>query len=150
MQHTNEWIDEPNGVGDVPYLEEAHTVSEYPVIVTLENHCTRKKRDDMAKIIQEELGKKLYIPPSSRTEVWPSPASLKGRVIIRDKLKHKQDGKLKKGLEAEASSVTPGVLKSAAEAEETAGTDLLIPDDEDEDDGRAHGPFTRVFAQLKV
>ena len=70
--------------------QDAHTVSEYPVIITLENHCSRNKRAEMAKLVHEELGNKLYIPSSSRTEQWPSPSSLQGRILIRDKLKHKQ------------------------------------------------------------
>jgi len=41
--------------------EEAHTVSEYPVIITLENHCTSVKRNDMAVIIKEELSGKAQI-----------------------------------------------------------------------------------------
>lgn len=71
-------------------VQNAHTVSEYPVIITLENHCSRKKRNQMAKILQEEIGEKLFIPTSSPKQKWPSPSSLKGRIIIRDKLKHRQ------------------------------------------------------------
>jgi phosphatidylinositol phospholipase C delta len=70
--------------------KDAHTVSDYPVIVTLENHCSREKRTEMAQILQEELKEKLSIPTSPNLNKWPSPASLKGRVVIRDKLKHKQ------------------------------------------------------------
>jgi len=69
--------------------EEAHTVSEYPVIVTLENHCSLRKREEMAHILAEELREKLSIPAGFNMNGWPSPASLKGRVIIRDKLKYK-------------------------------------------------------------
>ena len=122
--------------------EDAHTVSQYPLIVTLENHCSRKKRDLMAKILQEELGEKLYVPPTSRVEKWPSPASLKGRVVIRDKTKHKQDKK-KKGLTAEASSIGPR-LTAAADVDDiklTDGNDRgdddnddVIPDEEEDDD----------------
>ena len=82
---------------------DAHTVSEYPVIVTLENHCSVAKRAEMADILKEELGDKLAVPASGNMAAWPSPASLRGRVIIRDKLKHKQDKK--KG--AGAASETP-------------------------------------------
>ena len=70
--------------------KDAHTVSDYPVIVTLENHCSREKRTELAQILQEELKEKLSIPNSPKLNKWPSPASLKGRVVIRDKLKHKQ------------------------------------------------------------
>jgi len=68
--------------------DEAHTVSDYPVIITLENHCSLKKREEMAQILTAELREKLSIPAGSNVNQWPSPASLKRRVIIRDKLKH--------------------------------------------------------------
>ena len=76
----------------------AHVASEYPVIVTLENHASRETRAVMAKIIRETFGDKLWTPPAKSEspdsfvlERWPSPAELKGKVIIRDKVKHKQD-----------------------------------------------------------
>ena len=96
---------------------DAHTVSEYPVIVTLENHCSVAKRAEMADILKEELGDKLAVPASGNMAAWPSPASLRGRVIIRDKLKHKQDKK-----------------KGAGAASETPAAEEEIPDDDDDDD----------------
>ena len=83
---------------------DAHTVSEFPVIVTLENHCCVAKRDEMAQILKDCLGAKLAIPASDKMSKWPSPASLKNKVIIRDKLKHKQD---KKGAKEKAAPAAP-------------------------------------------
>jgi phosphatidylinositol phospholipase C delta len=112
----------------------------------------------MAKILQEEIGDKLFIPPHSRTDKWPSPSSLKGRIVIRDKLKHKHD---KKGLAAEASSVGPGLFKSAKEVKNSAGDAgddaaeevLTVPDEDDEEDDDvddddshhfSHSPLTNL------
>ncbi len=67
--------------------EEAHTTSDYPVIITLDNHCSRKKRDELAQILLQELREKLYVPKESFKRVWPSPAALKGKILIRDKHK---------------------------------------------------------------
>ena len=79
--------------------DRAHVASEYPVIVTLENHASRETRAVMAKIMRHTFGDKLWTPPSKGEgeeesfvlDRWPSPAELKGKVIIRDKVKHKQD-----------------------------------------------------------
>jgi|TARA_B100001142_G_scaffold329038_1_gene390889 hypothetical protein len=70
--------------------QDAHTVSQYPVIITLENHCSKMKRIALAKILHEELGEKLFIPLSHRTTRWPTPMELKGRILIRDKHGQKQ------------------------------------------------------------
>jgi phosphatidylinositol phospholipase C delta len=70
--------------------QDAHTTSEYPVIITMENHCSKLKRVELAKILLEELGDKLFIPLSLHMSQWPSPSELKGRILIRDKIGTKQ------------------------------------------------------------
>jgi hypothetical protein len=60
-------------------------MSDYPVIITLDNHCSRKKRAELAQILLEELHEKLDVPKDSFKRVWSSPAALKGKVLIRDK-----------------------------------------------------------------
>ena len=44
--------------------DRAHVASEYPVIVTLENHASRETRAVMAKIMRHTFGDKLWTPPS--------------------------------------------------------------------------------------
>lgn len=58
----------------------------YPVILSLENHCSTPYQDRMAEILRDTLGKKLYIPTAeSRKTEMPSPENLKGRVLIKGK-----------------------------------------------------------------
>ena len=74
-----------------------HAVSEYPVIVTLENHASRAVRSVMSGIIRSVFKDKLWVPPGNVEDglrKWPSPAELKGKIIVRDKMKHKQDDKI--------------------------------------------------------
>jgi len=73
-----------------------HIASEYPVIVTLENHATKPQRLIMAQIMKKIFADKLWFPENAIDHVmvkWPSPFELKGKVIIRDKVKHAQDDK---------------------------------------------------------
>ena len=114
--------------------KDAHTVSEYPVIVTLENHCSIAKRDEMAQILREELGEKLAVPESADAATWPSPFSLRGRVVIRDKLKHKQDKKKAGTPKSDASAVDRSASKNASKSETPAGDDDVPDDDEEEED----------------
>ena len=75
-----------------------HAVSEYPVIVTLENHASRAVQSgSMSSIIEAAFKDKLWVPPGNVEDglrKWPSPAELKGKIIVRDKMKHKQDDRI--------------------------------------------------------
>ena len=74
--------------------DNGHNASEYPVIVTLENHASTETRAVMANIMRSIFKEKLWAPASDADRTsWPSPAALKGRIIIRDKVKHQQDNK---------------------------------------------------------
>ena len=82
--------------------ENAHKASDYPAIVTIENHASKETRAVMAKIMRDEFGEKLWTPPNgeggdNKMQKWPSPRELKGRIIVRDKIKHKQDERAKHG-----------------------------------------------------
>ena len=71
-----------------------HVASRYPVIVTLENHASHSQRVVMAKIMKDVFGEKLWYPQDARNHAmtkWPSPFELRDKVIIRDKVHHKQD-----------------------------------------------------------
>ena len=68
----------------------------YPVIVTFENHVNVEQRGVMGDLLEEIFCDGMsYRPPegAGKKEEWPSPNQLKGKVVIRDKLKHKQDAK---------------------------------------------------------
>ena len=58
----------------------------YPMILSLENHCSWEYQDQMAAIMNQILADKLHIPDLSNMEAdLPSPASLRGKVIIKGK-----------------------------------------------------------------
>eukprot|EP00300_Choanocystis_sp_HF-7_P004975 c13810_g2_i1.p1 GENE.c13810_g2_i1~~c13810_g2_i1.p1 ORF type:complete len:809 (+),score=199.21 c13810_g2_i1:105-2531(+) len=64
--------------------------TETPLIITLENHCNDVNRDRVVKILNEELGELIHWTKQGRKSSvkyrdFPSPASLSGRVLIRDK-----------------------------------------------------------------
>jgi len=58
----------------------------YPIILSLENHCSLPRQQKMAVLLKSKLGDRLYIPKSS--DLWsdlPSPCELKGLVVIKGK-----------------------------------------------------------------
>ena len=66
--------------------ENAFKVSEYPVILSIENHCTVPQQKMMAKIFEEEFGDMLLTKPINEIETHlPSPEALRGKIILKDK-----------------------------------------------------------------
>ncbi|XP_020205634.1 phosphoinositide phospholipase C 6 isoform X2 [Cajanus cajan] len=59
--------------------------SEYPVIITIEDHLTKDLRAKFADMATEIFGEMLYYPETDCLTEFPSPESLKNRVIISTK-----------------------------------------------------------------
>lgn len=62
-------------------------VSDYPVILSLENHCSTPQQQVMASILKEVLGDMLVTELLPHVEVGrlPSPEDLKGRILLKDR-----------------------------------------------------------------
>ncbi|XP_056407341.1 1-phosphatidylinositol 4,5-bisphosphate phosphodiesterase delta-4-like, partial [Hyla sarda] len=65
----------------------AFRVSEFPVILSLENHCSVEQQDTMAQILKSILGEKLVTGTlDGRIPVHlPSPEELRGKIILKGK-----------------------------------------------------------------
>lgn len=64
------------------YLDE--NPDTYPIILSLENHCSHPFQLVMADMLTSVLGDCLYVPPKSLDNL-PSPNQLRGKVIIKGK-----------------------------------------------------------------
>ncbi|KAJ1426367.1 PLC-like phosphodiesterase, TIM beta/alpha-barrel domain superfamily [Sesbania bispinosa] len=65
--------------------EYAFIASQYPVIITIEDHLTADLRAKFADMATQIFGEMLYYPESDSLTEFPSPDSLKNRVIISTK-----------------------------------------------------------------
>ncbi|CAO2651910.1 Nn.00g001930.m01.CDS01 [Neocucurbitaria sp. VM-36] len=64
----------------------AFTESPYPVILSLEVHCSYGQQADMVKIMMAEFGEKLVLQPLDfESQTLPSPEELKHRILIKVK-----------------------------------------------------------------
>ncbi|XP_077997508.1 1-phosphatidylinositol 4,5-bisphosphate phosphodiesterase delta-4-like isoform X2 [Glandiceps talaboti] len=64
----------------------AFEASEYPLIVSLENHCTVDQQEIMAKYMNDIFKDKVYkTPVTSDMKALPSPEKLKGKILIKGK-----------------------------------------------------------------
>uniref|UniRef100_A0AAQ5ZCP0 Phosphoinositide phospholipase C n=1 Tax=Amphiprion ocellaris TaxID=80972 RepID=A0AAQ5ZCP0_AMPOC len=99
--------------------QHAFEVSAYPVILSLENHCSKEQQEVMAQYLISILGDKLLTAPldHSTTGDLPSPNDLKYKILIKNK-------KLKRETKTEDAE---GAEESADEGEDEE-------EDEDEED----------------
>ena len=60
--------------------------SDYPLILSIENHCSIEYQDKMASHLEEILGDMLYQEQvDENLQTLPSPEDLKGKVLIKAK-----------------------------------------------------------------
>jgi len=65
--------------------EHAFVASEYPVVITLEDHLTPDLQAKVAEMVTQTFGEILFTPGSENIKEFPSPESLKKRIIISTK-----------------------------------------------------------------
>ncbi|CAK9022411.1 1-phosphatidylinositol 4 [Durusdinium trenchii] len=107
--------------------------SEYPVIITIENHCSMEQQRKQIQYLEEILGDKLFhfpTPDENNLKVgvaeWLSPQDLKGKFVIRDrpnKRMTKQD-KIELKLQRQELSESTKAASSSL-AVELAGEEVL-------------------------
>ncbi|XP_041639526.1 1-phosphatidylinositol 4,5-bisphosphate phosphodiesterase eta-2 [Cheilinus undulatus] len=104
----------------------AFTKSQYPVILSIENHCTVPQQKKMAEYLKEVLQDKLDLSAVNVHECkkLPSPEILKGKVLVKGK-------KLPANLDPEA--------EEGDVSDEDTGDDDDDEDDEDDDDNAQDG-----------
>ncbi|XP_072545362.1 1-phosphatidylinositol 4,5-bisphosphate phosphodiesterase beta-4 isoform X2 [Salminus brasiliensis] len=113
--------------------ETAFVSSEYPVILSFENHCSRHQQYKLARYCEDIFGDMLLRQPlddfpMEPGQPLPSPNDLKGKILIKNRrLKPEVE---KKQLEhfrnhMEAGEVNMSTNMSEDENEEDAGSDLV-------------------------
>ncbi|CAK7325860.1 unnamed protein product [Dovyalis caffra] len=99
----------------------AFTSSPYPVIITLEDHLTPDLQSKVAEMVTQTFGGMLYYPESDSLVQFPSPESLKHRIIISTK--PPKEYLESRGIK-QKGALSPGGRNSSEEDEEASG----IPD----------------------
>uniref|UniRef100_H3B651 Phosphoinositide phospholipase C n=1 Tax=Latimeria chalumnae TaxID=7897 RepID=H3B651_LATCH len=89
----------------------AFKASQYPVVLSLENHCSLEQQTMMAQHMKNILGDMLLTKPiDGKTEEFPSPEDLKGKILVK--------GKKLNGLNDSDDSVEAGDVSDEDEAAE--------------------------------
>ncbi|KAM4525490.1 1-phosphatidylinositol 4,5-bisphosphate phosphodiesterase delta-3-A-like [Odontesthes bonariensis] len=105
----------------VPFVEVIETINEYafkaspyPLILSLENHCSVEQQTVMAQHLRSILGDKLLVKPLSGLDsrYLPSPEDLKGKILVKGK---------KEMAKEECSSSSSDLSSSDEECSRTEG-----------------------------
>ncbi|XP_073506672.1 1-phosphatidylinositol 4,5-bisphosphate phosphodiesterase zeta-1 isoform X2 [Phyllobates terribilis] len=109
----------------------AFQASAYPLILSLENHCSPRLQEVMAQHLKTILGEKLLSMTlgNAFSRVLPSPEALKGKILIKDK----KVGLLKDTILKPFSSANGRVAEYKEQSE---------------DDGKEESKKMRFFAKL--
>ncbi|KAI6670924.1 hypothetical protein NL676_005809 [Syzygium grande] len=65
--------------------DHAFLASEFPVVITFEDHLTPRLQAKVAKMVTKTFESKLYRPDSDQLAEFPSPESLKRKILISTK-----------------------------------------------------------------
>uniref|UniRef100_A0A8C4SDT1 Phosphoinositide phospholipase C n=1 Tax=Erpetoichthys calabaricus TaxID=27687 RepID=A0A8C4SDT1_ERPCA len=117
--------------------EYAFKSSPYPVILSLENHCTLEQQKVMARHLREILGDMLQTTPVSGKDSadLPSPEMLKGKILIKgkklSKLEHNQGSNITHDVETvseedEAAEIEDESVKSQVRKNSKAGGNFVL------------------------
>ncbi len=91
----------------------------YPIILSLENHCSKKVQERTAELIETILGDTLYRPPpSGKVAQLPSPEELKYKVLLKGKAT--SSNVVESELEDDGDDEKPGPAAVAAAAASAA------------------------------
>ncbi|XP_021246620.1 1-phosphatidylinositol 4,5-bisphosphate phosphodiesterase zeta-1 isoform X2 [Numida meleagris] len=104
----------------------AFAASDYPVVLSLENHCSPKQQEKMAHYLLNILGDKLLTSTIGDTVVaqLPSPEALKFKILVKNKKSGTiEETMLRKGQDSrgETGEVTEDELSSSEEETDEKG-----------------------------
>ncbi|KAI1896423.1 hypothetical protein AGOR_G00094620 [Albula goreensis] len=103
--------------------EYAFKASPYPLILSLENHCSLEQQDIMAKHLRTILGDKLLTKPlnGQLLKTLPSPEELKWRILVKDKKENVHSGKTDSSSSSSSSSEDEAGGGSKSKAKKDSG-----------------------------
>ncbi|XP_015762799.1 PREDICTED: 1-phosphatidylinositol 4,5-bisphosphate phosphodiesterase-like [Acropora digitifera] len=141
--------------------DSAFVTSEYPVILSFENHCSKQQQAKMATICMEIFGDMLLtLPleshPLEEGRPLPSPSHLKGKIIIKNKkLKPEQECDEFSDYEpSEISGFRSGSIKETAIIDDEIEEEGVEVQESDNDDPRersvSYEEFNKIMASSEI
>ncbi|NXN50357.1 PLCZ1 phosphodiesterase, partial [Rynchops niger] len=108
----------------------AFVASDYPVVLSLENHCSPKQQEVMAEYLENILGDKLLTSTIGDTDVTqlPSPEALKFKILVKNKkVGTIEEGMLRRNLDSHGETGEISDLENMSDEDESDERPLLFP-----------------------
>uniref|UniRef100_A0A3B3UAP2 Phosphoinositide phospholipase C n=1 Tax=Poecilia latipinna TaxID=48699 RepID=A0A3B3UAP2_9TELE len=118
----------------VPFVEVIKTINEYafkaspyPLILSLENHCSMEQQAVMARHLKAILGDKLLLKPLSglKSSSLPSPEDLKGKILVKGKKEKVVEEYLSSSSDLDSSEEEGSCGKSSGKKDKKPGVSRL-------------------------
>ncbi|XP_017338867.1 1-phosphatidylinositol 4,5-bisphosphate phosphodiesterase delta-3-A isoform X2 [Ictalurus punctatus] len=104
--------------------EYAFKASPYPLILSLENHCSVEQQEVMAQQLRSILGDKLLTKPlnNHKCDSLPSPEELKGKILVKGKKEQveQEDSSSSESSCSEDESKAEGKVKAKKESKKVS------------------------------
>ncbi|XP_009469310.1 PREDICTED: 1-phosphatidylinositol 4,5-bisphosphate phosphodiesterase zeta-1 [Nipponia nippon] len=132
----------------------AFVVSDYPIVLSLENHCSPKQQQVMADCLESILGDKLLTSTVGDTVVTqlPSPEALKFKILVKNKkIGTIEEGMLRRDLDNHGETGEISESENMSEEDETDEKAPLCPksDSSKRKSERKPSPPPRKKAKIK-
>ncbi|KAL2078620.1 hypothetical protein ACEWY4_026305 [Coilia grayii] len=121
----------------VTFREVIHTINEYafkaspyPLILSLENHCSVEQQAEMARQLRSILGDKLLSKPLTDKELQslPSPEALKGKILVKGKKERREEESSSSSEGSSSEDESKSEHKAKAQAECKKPVSKLSPE----------------------
>ncbi|OMO84338.1 C2 calcium-dependent membrane targeting [Corchorus capsularis] len=124
-----------------------NNASEYPVVITFEDHLNSHLQRRVAKMVTETFGEMLYRTEQENVEQFPSPESLKRRVLISTKPpKEYLEGQTIEVKDRQKYSKSTTAGEEASENENGTSRNDRRTNSRDEDEERAVPQYRQLIA----
>ncbi|XP_062172248.1 phosphoinositide phospholipase C 2-like isoform X2 [Alnus glutinosa] len=127
--------------------DNAFSASDYPVVITFEDHLNADLQAKVAKMVTKTFGAMLYSPESECIKEFPSPESLKKRVLISTKPPEclEVQNTMEKDQQRHKDSAEDETRNTNFK-KELGATDKVEPNDEYEDEENATPQYRSLIA----
>ncbi|NXJ59671.1 PLCZ1 phosphodiesterase, partial [Rostratula benghalensis] len=108
----------------------AFVASDYPVVLSLENHCSSQQQEVMAEKLETILGDKLLTSTIGDTEITqlPSPEALKFKILVKNKkVGTIEEGMLRRDLDSHGETGEVSDIENISDEDETDDKAPLLP-----------------------
>uniref|UniRef100_A0A3B5KLN1 Phosphoinositide phospholipase C n=1 Tax=Xiphophorus couchianus TaxID=32473 RepID=A0A3B5KLN1_9TELE len=121
----------------VPFVEVIKTINEYafkaspyPLILSLENHCSVEQQAVMARHLKAILGDKLLLKPlpGLKSTSLPSPEDLKGKILVKGKKEKVVEEYPSSSSDLDSSEEEGSYGKSSGKKDKKPGVSKLSPE----------------------